>query len=51
MSELRIALVAEGPTDAIVIEAALKALLPRPFVLTLVQPEETRPKLGAGWRG
>lgn len=34
MSELRVALIAEGPTDAIVIEAALKALLPRPFVLT-----------------
>jgi len=51
MSELRVALVAEGPTDAIVIEAALKALLPRPFVLTLLQPEETRPRLGAGWGG
>jgi hypothetical protein len=51
MSDLRVALVAEGPTDAIVIEAALKALLPRPFVLTLLQPEETRPKLGTGWGG
>lgn len=51
MSDLRVALVAEGPTDAIVIEAALKALLPRPFVLTLLQPEPTRPKLGTGWGG
>jgi len=51
MSELRVALVAEGPTDAIVIEAALKALLPRPFVLTQLQPEPTRPKLGTGWGG
>lgn len=51
MSDLRVALVAEGPTDAIVIEAALKALLPRPFVLTRLQPEETRPKLGTGWSG
>jgi len=51
MSELRVALVAEGPTDAIVIQAALKALLPRPFVLTQLQPEPTRPKLGAGWGG
>jgi len=51
MSDLRVALVAEGPTDAIVIEAALKALLPRPFVLTLLQPEETRPRLGTGWGG
>lgn len=51
MSDLRVALVAEGPTDAIVIEAALKALLPRPFVLTQLQPEPTRPKLGTGWGG
>lgn len=51
MSDLRVALVAEGPTDAIVIEAALKTLLPRPFVLTQLLPEPTRPKLGAGWGG
>ena len=51
MSDLRVALVAEGPTDAIVIEAALKALLSRPFVLTQLQPEPTRPKLGTGWGG
>lgn len=51
MSELRVALVAEGPTDAIVIEAALKALLPKPFVLALLQPERTLPKVGAGWGG
>jgi hypothetical protein len=52
MSELRVAVVAEGKTDAIVIEAALKALLgARPFIWTLLQPEETRPKLGAGWCG
>lgn len=51
MSDLRVALVAEGPTDAIVIEAALKALLARPFLLTLLQPEPTWPKLGTGWGG
>lgn len=51
MSDLRVALVAEGPTDAIVIEAALKALLPRPFVLSTLQPEPTLPKLGGGWGG
>lgn len=51
MSDLRVALVAEGPTDAIVIEAALKALLPGPFVLTQLQPEPKRPKLGTGWGG
>lgn len=51
MSDLRVAVVAEGPTDAIVIQAALRALLPRPFVLTVLQPETTRPKFGAGWGG
>jgi hypothetical protein len=51
MSDLRVAWVAEGPTDAVIVEAALKALLPRPFVLTQLQPEETRPKLGTGWGG
>lgn len=51
MSDLRVALIAEGPTDAIVIEAALKALLPRPFVMTRLQPEPTRPQLGTGWGG
>jgi hypothetical protein len=51
MSDLRVALVAEGPTDAVVIEAALKALLPRPFVLTQLQPEPTWSKTGTGWGG
>lgn len=51
MSDLRVALVAEGPTDAVIIEAALKALLPRSFVLTQLQPEATRPKMGSGWGG
>lgn len=51
MSELRVALVAEGPTDAVVIEAALKALLPGPFVVTLLQPEPTSAHRGGGWGG
>ena len=51
MSELRVALVAEGPTDSVVIEAALRALLPRPFTLALLQPEPTRPQMGTGWCG
>jgi len=51
MSNLRVALVAEGPTDAIVIEAALRALLPGPFVLTQLQPEPTRPTSATGWGG
>lgn len=51
MSELRIALVAEGPTDWEVIHAALKAVLPTPFVMTLLQPEATPGITGTGWCG
>ena len=52
MSEpLRIALVAEGPTDYEVIAAALRAVLTQPFVMTLLQPEATQPQFGGGWGG
>lgn len=51
MSELRIALVAEGPTDYEIIHAALRAVLPQTFVMTLLQPEATRPAAGSGWGG
>lgn len=52
MSEpLKIGLVAEGPTDFEVIQAALKAILPDPFIMTLLQPEATQPQLGGGWGG
>jgi len=51
MSELAIGLVAEGPTDFVIIEAALRACLKRPFVLTLQQPEATRPEMQGGWGG
>jgi hypothetical protein len=51
MSDLRIALVAEGPTDAVILEAALKAILQEPFILTQLQPEATRPDTGTGWGG
>lgn len=52
MSDLRIALVAEGNTDAVVIQAALTAMLgARSFILTQLQPEETKPKMGTGWCG
>ncbi len=51
MSRLRVALVAEGPTDYEVIQAALSAVLPMPFVLTPLQPEPTQPELGTGWGG
>lgn len=51
MSEVRVALVAEGPTDRVIIEAALRALLPGPFTLAVLQPEPTRPQIGSGWCG
>ena len=51
MSEMRIGLVAEGITDQIVIEAALRAMLPQAFVLTLLQPEPTHANRGNGWCG
>lgn len=44
-------MISEGPTDFIIIEAALKAVLQRPFVLTPLQPEPTRPEMGSGWGG
>lgn len=51
MSDLRIALIAEGPTDYVIIEAALKAILPHPFIMTQLQPEATQPEMGSGWGG
>ncbi len=54
MSDLRIALVAEGPTDRIVIQAALRAMLgARAFVLQQLQPEGSLAfgGLGGGWGG
>jgi hypothetical protein len=51
MSDLAIGLVAEGDTDFIIIEAVLKACIHRPFVLTQLQPEATRPTMQGGWGG
>ena len=51
MSELRIALIAEGPTDYEIIKAVLQAILRRTFILTPLQPEATRPEFGSGWGG
>src|SRR5712664_1804625 len=51
---LRIALVGEGPTDGIVISAALESMLAeRSFILKQLQPEESLPfgPLGTGWVG
>ena len=51
MSDLRIALVAEGPTDYEVIQAALKSLLAKPFTMVQLQPEATQRIMGTGWCG
>jgi|UPI00064566E5 hypothetical protein len=53
MSDLRIALVAEGPlTEREILKAALQAVLaPRTFELVQLQPESTLPRLGGGWGG
>lgn len=55
MSEpLRVALVAEGPTDRVVIEAAVGSMLgENPFILKLLQPEESLPfrQVRGGWGG
>lgn len=55
MSSLRIGLVCEGPTDFVVIEAALRSILgtDRPFVLNALQPEGSAVfgNLGTGWGG
>jgi hypothetical protein len=51
MSDPQIGLVAEGPTDYVLIEAALKAILQRPFVLTLLHPESNLSAFGNGWGG
>jgi hypothetical protein len=51
---LRVALVAEGPTDGVVIEASLRAILKaRAFVLTQIFPEGSAVfgGLGSGWGG
>jgi hypothetical protein len=54
MSEpLRVALVAEGPTDIVVLRAAIGALLEnREFEVTALQPELSialKPRTGGGW--
>jgi hypothetical protein len=57
---LRIALVAEGVTDKVVLEAAVQSMLNgQTFILTLLQPEESvaftgaghAGPLGGGWKG
>jgi len=51
---LRIALVAEGPTDRVVIESALKSIFDeRPFILKQIFPEGSTSfgELGTGWIG
>jgi hypothetical protein len=55
MSEpLRVALVAEGPTDKVVLRSALTSMLGgRNFIFRQLQPEESLPfgPIGTGWAG
>ncbi len=55
MSNPRVALICEGVTDKIVIEAALKSILATPFILTMLQPEVELgggfSPTGGGWGG
>lgn len=52
MSDLRIALVSEGPTDDVLLDAALKAVLgQKAFLLIPLRPEATNPDFGGGWGG
>lgn len=52
MSDVAVTLVTEGPTDAIVIEAALQAILPQQqFISTRVQPSVPLGETGGGWGG
>lgn len=57
MSEpLRFALICEGKTDKIILEAALAAFMPHDFTVAMVQPEESLAfghagKFGGGWKG
>ena len=51
---LRVAVVAEGPTDKIVIEAVIFRIFgDRAFILRQLQPEESEAftPLGTGWGG
>lgn len=51
---LRVGVVAEGPTDKIIIEAVISTVFEdRPFILTQLQPEESRAfgPLSTGWGG
>jgi len=57
MSKLRIAIVAEGDTDIVIIQAILKNIIQNPFVLTILQPNTSiafsgnyGPN-GGGWPG
>jgi len=51
MSDLRVGLVVEGPTDALVLAAGLKAFLNIPFIPVTLQPETPPTKTGTGWGG
>jgi len=51
MSDLRIGMTVEGPTDAMVLEAGLSAFLQSSFTSVTLQPQIPPGKSGAGWSG
>lgn len=51
MSDLRIGLAVEGPTDAIVLRAGLTAFLGLPFTAVTLQPQTPPGQNRTGWSG
>jgi hypothetical protein len=51
MSDVRIGLAVEGPTDAIVLRAGLTAFLRVPFTVATLQPQTPPGQSGTGWGG
>ncbi len=51
MSKLKIGMVVEGPTDAIVLQAGLAAFVKTPFTAITLQPQVSPGSSGTGWSG
>jgi hypothetical protein len=51
MSKLKIGMVVEGPTDAIVLQAGLTAFIKTPFTAITLQPQVSPGSSGTGWSG
>jgi len=51
MSELKIGMIVEGPTDALVLQAGMTAFLKVPFTVRALQPQVPPGSSGTGWSG